>query len=130
MFHVSLLRSALPEDTEVVTALPEPPAPHSSPDFPEEVLARRMVTRGASKIPQVLIKWPSQPKELASWEDFFELQSRFPRAAAWGQAATEAEGDVTPVEPNVSPHGAQQNESRPKRRMKPNKWFDPASWEL
>lgn len=55
VFHVSLLRAALPKDTEVVMALPEPPAPHSSPDFPEEVLARRKITCGAGKIPQVLV---------------------------------------------------------------------------
>ncbi|XBI43525.1 hypothetical protein VPH35_108289 [Triticum aestivum] len=126
VFHVSLLRQALPPDTEAVSALPEPLPPHSPPDFPEKVLARRMITRGKAKIPQVLIKWSSQPDALASWEDFFELRSRFPGAAAWGQAASEARGDVTDTATPKPTNDA----GRPKRNKKPNRLFDPDTWEL
>ena len=92
VFHVSLPGGALPPSADTVSALPEPALPFSPPDFPEKVLARRLITKDKSKIPEVLVKWSSQPEALPSWEDFFELRSRFPGAAAWGQAASEARG--------------------------------------
>lgn len=77
VFHLSLLRRALPPDTEAQPELPTIPLPYSPPALPEQVLARRVVTRGAAKIPQVFVKWPGQPASLASWEDYFEMRSRF-----------------------------------------------------
>ncbi|VAI89568.1 hypothetical protein VPH35_130311 [Triticum aestivum] len=130
VFHVSLLRGALPPGAETVSSLPEPALPYSPPDFPEKVLARRLITKGKSKIPQVLIKWSSQLEALASWEDFFELRSRFPGAAVWGQAASEERGDVTADTASASRPEPTSTTGRLKRRKKPNKLFDPSTWEL
>lgn len=130
VFHVSLLRGALPPSTEVTPELPTPPAVHAMPFIPEQVLARRFITRGAAKIPQVLVKWASQPRSLATWEDYFELRSRFPGAAAWGQAASEGGDNVTSSDTTQGPREEQDGLARPKRKKRPNRLFDPEIWEM
>lgn len=85
-----------------------------------------MITRGEASIPQVLVKWSDQPASLATWEDYFDVRSLFPGAAAWGQAASEGEGDVT-ASTTTSPTSG---EPKPKRKRKPSHRFDPATWLL
>uniref|UniRef100_A0A8R7P8F2 Integrase catalytic domain-containing protein n=1 Tax=Triticum urartu TaxID=4572 RepID=A0A8R7P8F2_TRIUA len=117
VFHMSLLRGALPPTTAVEPELPNPAMPHSPPGIPKQVLARRVVTQGAAKLPQVLIKWTNQLASLASWEDYFELRSRFPGAAAWGQADSEGGENVT--DPSTST-AHNPGEGRPRRKKRPS----------
>lgn len=62
---------------------------------PEKILDRRLVKKGSRAIPQVLIKWTALPETSATWEDYYVVKARFPTAVAWGQATSEAGGDVT-----------------------------------
>jgi hypothetical protein len=73
----------------LVTPLPDDV---SLPRIPEAVLQRRWSNKGTSVVRQVRVKWSSWPHELATWEDLEALQSRFPDAPAWGQAATQEGG--------------------------------------
>ena len=132
VFHVSLLRGALPPATAAQPDLPVPPAPHTAPSVPEAVLQRRVVQRGTARLPEVLIKWSGQPASLATWEDYFELRSRFPGAAAWGQAGAEGGGDVTAPSTSSPPEGTtgEAGPLRPRQSRKPSARYDPATWEL
>ena len=65
------------------------------PRVPELILQRRSVTHDSKSIQQVLVKWSSWPSSLATWEDLISLQQRFPRAPAWGQAASQGRGNVS-----------------------------------
>lgn len=49
---------------------------------PEQVLDRRLVKKGNTAIPQVLVKWSRLPDASATWEDYYVLRARFPDAAA------------------------------------------------
>lgn len=40
----------------------------------------------------MLIKWSHMPTSLATWENLVDLQRRFPKAPAWGQAGSFAGG--------------------------------------
>jgi hypothetical protein len=61
----------------------------------ERIIQRQLVNRGTRTVLQVLIKWSGAPESLVTWEDVEPLHQRFPGAAAWGQAAAYAGGDVT-----------------------------------
>lgn len=63
---------------------------------PEQLLDRRLVKKGNNAIPQVLVKWTGLPTTSATWEDYHVLRQRFPKAPAWGQAASLAGGAITP----------------------------------
>ena len=67
VFHVSQLKQAIGAKQQVLPTLPSDFAIHLAP---EQVLQTRMVVRGSSTIPQVLVKWNNLPLELATWEDF------------------------------------------------------------
>ena len=64
---------------------------------PEQELDRRLVQKGGTMVPQVLIKWSSIPTSFATWEDYYVIKQRFPDALAWGQASDRAGGDVVAV---------------------------------
>lgn len=129
VFHVSLLRAALPPNITVQPELPVPPPPHVAPSVLEAVLQRRLAAHGTTKLPEVLVKWSSQPASLATWENFFELCSRFPGTATWGQAASEGGTDITtPTSPVGS--SVKTGPSRPRRRRQPSSRYDPSTWEL
>jgi hypothetical protein len=83
VFHVSQLKKALPSSHKVPDIIP---VPNDCWQFPEQVLAKKMVSRGTSSTRQVLIKWSGWPEALATWEDLEALHQRFPGAPAWGQA--------------------------------------------
>jgi hypothetical protein len=40
------------------------------------------------KTSEVLVQWSGMPASLATWENAIDLQSRFPQATAWGEAAS------------------------------------------
>lgn len=50
---------------------------------------------------EVLVKWSNWPKAIAIWEKRSSLHQCFPRALAWGQAGSQAPGDVTTLLPNL-----------------------------
>lgn len=41
------------------------------------------------------VKWSDATNPGVTWEDREALRARFPHAAAWGQAASQGEGDVS-----------------------------------
>lgn len=43
----------------------------------------------------MLIRWSGCDAALDTWEDEFDVRRRFPRAAAWGQAANQDQGNVS-----------------------------------
>lgn len=97
VFHVSQLKPFVADYTPVYKDLPQPVDLEASPLIPEAVLDRRLVKKGNSAIPQVLVKWSSLPDAFATWEDLYVLQKRFPACLAWGQASASAGGNVTTV---------------------------------
>jgi hypothetical protein len=62
---------------------------------PEVILERRLVKKGNTMIPQVKVSCSGLPPSATTW-DYHVLKQRFPDAPAWGQAATQAGGDVMP----------------------------------
>lgn len=44
---------------------------------PEEILDRKMVKRGRIADTKVLIKWKNSPKELATWEFYYDLLKKY-----------------------------------------------------
>lgn len=53
--------------------------------------------KGSAAVTQILIKWEGIPVEMASWEDYTVLQSRFPNSSIWGPAGASGGGTVTSV---------------------------------
>lgn len=59
--------------------------------MPEAILDRRLVRKGSAAVTQVLIKWMGFPADMASWEDYTVLKSRFPQATIWGTTGSSGE---------------------------------------
>jgi len=100
VFHVSQLKQAISKTDQVSSLIPDFDAPCQ---FPEQVLAKKMVTKGVRSIQQVLVKWSGWPASLATWEDVEALRQRFPAAPAWGQAGSLQGGDVTSTSKSTFP---------------------------
>jgi hypothetical protein len=66
--------------------LPKCPTLDALDTEPETVLECRLVKKGNSVVPQVLIKWTGLPADRVAWEDWEVLKTRFPSVLAWGQA--------------------------------------------
>jgi hypothetical protein len=92
VFHISQLKPFTPDSTPTfndITKLQD----FTAVDLePEQVLERRLVKKGNSAIPQVLIKWRHLPRNSATWEDRYVLKQRFPSSVAWGQSTSSAGG--------------------------------------
>lgn len=88
IFHVSQLKQAVPI-THDVADLPTAIEDHQ---VPEQVLQRCVVSSDNAIVLQGLIKWSGLPRSLATWEYVDSLRQRFPRAPAWGQAASKGGG--------------------------------------
>ena len=97
VFHVSQIKEYTPDFTPVFSELPDVPELDVADTSPEEILDRRLVKKGNTAVPQVLVKWVGIPSSLATWEDLHVCKTRFPGAIAWGQATPPAAGDVTPT---------------------------------
>lgn len=97
VFHVSQLKPFCDNYSPVYTELPKLVDLSTTELVPKEVLARRLVKKGNTIVPQVLVRWGDLPADTATWEDWHVVTKRFPGAAAWGQAAIPAGEDVTPV---------------------------------
>lgn len=78
-----------------------------------------MVSKGLRSVQQVLVQWSDWPPSLSTWEELETIRQRFPFAPAWGQAASEEQGDVT------TPAGPRRS-SRPR---KPNARIMSSEWE-
>jgi hypothetical protein len=63
---------------------------------PEEIIDRRLVKKGNSAIPQVKLRWSGLPSTATTWEDYYVLKERLPKAPACGQATTQPGGGVMP----------------------------------
>jgi hypothetical protein len=98
VFHVSQLKPFTPDYTPVFSDISHIKDLSSVDLEPEQVLKRRLVKKGNTAIPQVLIKWRHMPATSATWEDWYVVQARFPSAVAWGQETTPTGGggDVAP----------------------------------
>ena len=94
VFHVSQLKPHVPDHTPVFVDLPKPLEMDTVELFPQEVLDRCLVKKGNAAYLQVFIKWSALPPEMATWEDYKVLRKRYPDATAWGQAVSQAGGNV------------------------------------
>lgn len=120
--HVSQLKKAIGQNYQVPALLP---SPDDVLQVPIRVLQRHLLSQGDHSIAQGLIHWSSQPESMATWEDLEELQQRFPRAPAWGQAANQGRGNVSPSTSTTTPKAhqgqAQQDKALPdKPTRRPN----------
>ena len=96
VFHISQLKPYTEDYTPVFDTLPVLTDLDAANTTPREIIDRRMVKKGNTAVPQVKLTWVGLPDTAATWEDYYVVKNRFPEAAAWGQAATQAGGDVTP----------------------------------
>lgn len=92
VFHVSQLKKAISADTQVSPLIPDIDA---ALQFPEQILSKRLVSKGVHPVQQALIKWSGWLASLATWKDLEALRQCFPAAPAWGQAGS-LQGGVLP----------------------------------
>jgi hypothetical protein len=85
VFHVSQLNPFTPDHRLVFLELPAAPSLDVAELVPKYILDRWLTKRGNTDVTQVLVKWSSLVKELATKEDYYVLRGRFPSAPAWGQ---------------------------------------------
>jgi len=116
VFHVSQLKKAV-GDQAVSPVLPDSSAYYQ---VPERVLQRRL-SPSDRPVLQGLIKWSGLPSSLATWENMADLRRRFPRAATWGQVASQEEGSVGTVS---------RSSPRPRRDARPNVRVHGPEWQI
>lgn len=95
VFHVSQLKPFTPDHTPVYPDIHKLVDLSAHATTPELILERRLVKRGNTAIPQVLIQWSGFSPASATWEDLYIVQKQFPDAIAWGQASSQGGEDVT-----------------------------------
>lgn len=86
-FHVSQLKRC----HELPKAISHPPilelaSPYCPP--PHKILDRRMIQKENKVVAQVLIQWEKLSSDLATWEDYQALKTRFPKFLPWEQRST------------------------------------------
>jgi hypothetical protein len=86
--------------------------------IPLHILQRRW-SDGDHLVEQGLVEWSHMPISLATWENLEQLRQQFPRAPAWGQAASEEEGNVSSSE-DAHREQAPSGPARPRRQARPN----------
>lgn len=101
VFHVSQLKPFIADYSPMFSDLPRATDIVASNSIPEEVIDRRLVRKGNTATPQVLIKWSGLPDPTTTWEEYNIVRQRFPDAPAWGQAPSSAGGAVTPTADKV-----------------------------
>ena len=124
VFHVSQLKQALPKSGLVSPFIPNL---DDTCQFPEQILAKKMVPKGVNSIQRVLVKWSAWPASLATWEDMEALRQRFPAAPAWGQAGPLHGGDVSTT--NTSTSSAEPGPRRSLRPKVPSVRVSGPAWE-
>jgi len=96
VFHISQLKPLVPNYTPVFASLPVTTDLEAAAAEPLSILERRLVQKGNTAIPQIKVTWTKLPPSITTWEDYYVLKQRFPDAPAWGQADSQAGGDVAP----------------------------------
>jgi hypothetical protein len=114
VFHVSLLKPASSQVTQVSPSLPDVT---DALQVPEQFLQRRLHPRGAGSVAQVLVKWSGLSAELATWEDADHLKQLFPFAPAWGHAGSQGGGSVNNHHSPAQPTGNQARKSNRKKTV-------------
>jgi len=94
VFHVSQLKPFTPDHSPVFSDIATLTDLSTHATAPELILDRRLVKKGNSAVPQVLVKWSKLPASSATWEDYYVVKQQFPAASAWGQAAIQGGTDV------------------------------------
>lgn len=113
VFHVSQLKRAVPESTQVTSQLPDL---SDCVQVPVQVLNKRLSVDGQTM--EVLIKWSRMPSSLATWESLEDLKRRFPYAPAWGQAGSFGGGGVSAPHADDSLEAVEQDGPRRAVRAK------------
>jgi hypothetical protein len=80
VFHVSQLKEFTPDHTPVYSQLPDIPSLDIVDVLPETILVRRLVKKGNEVVTQILVRWTSLPDTSTTWEDYYVMKERFPRA--------------------------------------------------
>lgn len=82
--HVSKLKKHVPPATQIMTEL------HSIKftDVPVQVLDHAWVRRGGATRRMIKVRWSNQGAAMDTWETEAHVRQCFPRATAWGQAAS------------------------------------------
>jgi hypothetical protein len=126
--HVSQLKLSV-GNRQVSSALPDA---MSQMQVPVQILDRRIVMRGGKAVQQVLIKWSQGDDTLSSWEDEEALRSKFPEAAAWGQAEFQGGDNVRRrlqvVEETETKEEEATVQTTGRRNRKPNPRVSGAEW--
>ena len=89
VFHVSQLKPFLPDHSPVFSDISTLVDLSAHDTAPECILDCRLVKKGNTAVPQVLIKWSKIPASSTTWEDYYVVKERFPSASDWGQAASQ-----------------------------------------
>jgi hypothetical protein len=89
VFHVSQLKPFIPDHSPLFADIGTLPDLSAHATAPELILDHRLVKKGNTTVPQVLVKWSKLPASSAMWEDYYVVKTRFPCASAWGQAASQ-----------------------------------------
>lgn len=119
MFHVSQLKPALLPGNTVSSDLP---IDIDLPRVLAAILQHRVVHAGANQVEQVLIQWSDWPSDMATWDDWEAVRQAFPCAPAWGQAGSQAPGNVSTSSTTGSPEEETANgPRRSNKSRKPNK---------
>ena len=98
VFHVSQLKPFLPDHSPVFSDISTLVDLSAHDTAPECILDCRLVKKGNTAVPQVLIKWSKIPASSTTWEDYYVVKERFPSASDWGQAASQWGSCHTPPE--------------------------------
>ena len=88
VFHVSQLKPFIPDHSPLFADIGTLPDLSAHATAPELILDHRLVKKGNTTIPQVLVKWSKLPASSAMWEDYYVVKTRFPGASAWVQAVS------------------------------------------
>jgi len=82
VFHISQLKQYHPDHSPVFSNLPMLSDIQASSAQPLAILDRRLVKKGNTAIPQVLLSWTGLPTSATTWEDYYVVKTRFPDAPA------------------------------------------------
>jgi hypothetical protein len=95
VLHVSQIKEFRPDFSRVYKDLPKAPTLDILDTVPEKILDRRLIKKGNAALPQVLIKWTTLTEDMATWEDWTTLSTKFSFILAWGQASASGGEPVT-----------------------------------
>lgn len=78
VFHVSQLKLCSGPVPHSIQSLPTTADFSESTGEPEEILDRKMVKRRHRAATKVLVKWKHLPREMATWEFYYDLLKKYP----------------------------------------------------